>query len=134
MKKLFDGEPQTIPSPFVLSHGDEERRLSVGESLYLATGNNNPVADGPTTLNVQPDHDHISLIIVGDHFYRQRAEWGMISRGSGNGRKEFGSTFSENAFTSMEGGRKCIAGTCLQFDDQNLHLSGDGWTLEYKPL
>ena|SRR3989338_325789 len=134
MRKLGESEPQIKPSPFVLINGDGERRLGIGESFPLSTTTESQTrAIGkPTTLQVQPDHDHITLIIVSSDFYRQRAEWGMISKGSGNGRKEFGTTFTVNAFTAGDG-RECIIGTCVYFDEQNLRLVGNGWTLEYRP-
>ena len=132
MKKLFDGEPRTIPSQFVLKNGAEERRLCVGESIALSTGNHRP-SDNQITLEINPHPDHMLLRFAGSNFMYHNAKWGMIPKGFGNEEKRFGTTFSDNAFIAGDG-RRQITGSCLYFDEPNLNLFGDGWVLEYRPL
>lgn len=133
-RSLRETEPQIRASPFMLLQGGEERRLNIGERVSLPTRKEGQaqIIDSLIALEIQPNSDYLLLGIT-ENGSGVNARWGMIPKGLGNDKKEFGSTLTDHVLT-LSDGKRHIKGSSLYFDEPNLHLYGDGWVLEYRPL
>lgn len=136
--KKHSSEVVSVPtcSPFVLIQDGQKKRLAYGETISLNPGTQVLEDDKIESFLVHPNAHSLSLMIRWKSGYYVSPIWKLTdSIDPDTGRKEKKNEIGlmPVAFTSRDG-KSYIKGSSIYFDQQEMRLHGDGWTVEYKQL
>lgn len=121
------------PSSFVLTVDGVERRLNLKESENLNPSAYLEEANPVTSFIISVSETSLSLKILHENGNFVMPNWGLTKKHFGSDEKIFDISLTDSAFMENHH-RKQIAGSHIFFNNENTLLTGNNWTLEYKPL